>query len=693
MSPVAGDRNKEETMKRNKRKKHMMLSFVLCILMAFTLLPTATFSAEYPYRYPAEKPYCEMSMYAYKVNAADAENYPTAIFRLLADDNRTLYAYCADSEIYDIPGTAYKAVPLSDHYGEAAETGKLRAIIQNAYPFISMDEMISRVEQSGISLHTASVPCYEMVLISAIQQALYSYTNPDIVIGVRFAGGVPQKVYETYRPLIYHYNGSYSDKNVVRAYPDIEADVEAIYSWLCALSPSNAPDILSVNASFAAEVKRVAGEYSLILYDIFDGFENYNERLNISVTEVVGTNENLIFEKSFNEFISVGEGCYVTDLPNDISGNSLKVTLSGYNDYEDAVVYEAEKAEPETSQPFIGNGKVRVNFSKTEQVDIPVQTGTLIIRKTVSGEGADATRDFTFSVKLMQNGSSLKGDITYGGVKFTNGIATFPLKHNEKKSISGIPSGLTYEVTEIDNGDYTVTKTNDTGQITAGTNSMVIFENCKLGGDVIPGPDPVGSVKIIKTVQGSKALTGNAAYEFRVWVRNSSNAVFESAAYKITATDGTTADSGRMTIGTDGYAFCLKNGESITFSDITGGRCVEVKEITAGDFLTETRGLTDGTCMISANTTKIIEFINDYGDGIIPRDRNDPDPAKPKEPAEKDKSAKPDNADRLDKPVDNAPKTGDISNIWLWIVIACLSLPGMAALTFGRKHFIARRSR
>lgn len=90
--------------------KKRLFATLLCLLMVFSLVPTTAFAAEYPYQYPAEKPYYEMSMYAYKVNAADAESYPTGIFRLLTDDNRTLYAYCADSEIYDIPGTAYRRI-------------------------------------------------------------------------------------------------------------------------------------------------------------------------------------------------------------------------------------------------------------------------------------------------------------------------------------------------------------------------------------------------------------------------------------------------------------------------------------------------------------------------------------------------------------------------------------------------------
>ena len=497
-------------MKRHNRKNYWLVSLALCILMVFTLLPIAAFAAEYPYQYPAEKPYYEMSMYAYKVNAADAESYPTGIFRLLTDDNRTLYAYCADSEIYDIPGTAYKAISLSDHYGaETASTGKLRTIIQNSYPFISMNEMISRIEQSGISLHTASVPCYEMVLISAIQQALYTYTNPDIVIEVQFAGGFPQKVYEMYKPLIYHYNDNYKDKKVTQAYPDIKADVEAVYSWLCALSPSNAPNVPNVNVSFAAEVEQVTSGHVLILYDLFDGFEDYNESLNVYVTEIVGTNENLIFEKPFNEFVPVGEGRYAMPLPNTITGSSLKVTLNGYNDYEDVVIYEAKKAEAETSQPFIGYGKARVPFSKTEQIDMPIQTGSLIVRKTVSGEGSDAHNAFTFTVTLMQNGDTPNGDIVCGDVTFTNGTATFTLKHNESKTIESIPAGFAYLVEESDNGGYAVTVNNTdattaSGIIVAGQTATAAFDNYKpSGGHIDPDPNPAKvALTATKTLDG-----------------------------------------------------------------------------------------------------------------------------------------------------------------------------------------------
>ncbi len=501
-------------MKRYNRKKYRLLNMVICFFMMFVLLPAVAYAAEYPYKYPAEKPYYEMSIYAYKENATDAESYPTGIFRLLTDDNRTLYAYCADSAIYDIPGTAYKSVSLPDYYSDTTiNTGKLRNIIQNSYPFISMNEMISRVEQSGISLHAESVPCYEMVLISAIQQAIYSYTNPDNVISVRFAGAGSRSVYENYKPFIYKYNLGYNDTQVAQAQADISADVEAVFNWLCSLPSAAAPSVPSVSVSFAAEVEQSSGGDVLILYDLFDGFEDYNDRLKVSVAD---TSETLIFEKPFSDFASAGEGRYTIELPNTISGNSLKITLSGYDDYEDVVIYEAQKADPETSQPFIGYGKVHVPFSKTEQIDMPVQTGTLIIKKTVSGGGADTTKNFTFTVTLTHDGDSTSGNVTYGDVTFTDGTAVFTLKHNESKTIEGLPADFTYIVEESDNRGYTVTAngtnaTKTSGIIVAGQIATVAFDNYKPGGGhTIPEANPAKVVLTATKTLDSIEPTGNS---------------------------------------------------------------------------------------------------------------------------------------------------------------------------------------
>ncbi len=320
------------------------------------------------------------------------------------------------------------------------------------------------------------------------------------------------------------------------------------------------------------------------------------------------------------------------------------------------------------------------------------QNGSLTVSKTVSGSGADSTKNFTFTVDAMLDGEALTG--TYGDMAFDNGSAVFTLKAGENKTASNLPAGTEYTVTESDNDGYTVTvngtsETTAKGKITANNAAIAAFNNYKSGGGG-GGGNPDGSIKITKTVTGNNAPTESIDYEFKVWVQNSSgNPVSESVYYKIVEADKK-ASSGSLTIGTDGYTFKLKDGESITFSSITSGRRIEATEISTGDFNTNTSGLTDGICVISSNTTKAVEFINDYGNTNAGGDHDpvDSDSAEPipTEPT----PTEPANPNR---PLDNTPQTGDSVNIELWLVLTSLSLLGIITLVFERKRYKTQKNR
>lgn len=137
-------------------------------------------------------------------------------------------------------------------------------------------------------------------------------------------------------------------------------------------------------------------------------------------------------------------------------------------------------------------------------------TGTLTVKKTVSGGGADYNKEFIFTVTLKRpeitvdaldtpiinatpdtSAAPIPVTETYGDVTFTDGVANFPLKHNESKTIEDIPAGYTYTVTENNDG-YTVTKSGDTGAIEAGTTAIAAFNNYKAGdsGHSYYHPDP-----------------------------------------------------------------------------------------------------------------------------------------------------------------------------------------------------------
>lgn len=150
-----------------------------------------------------------------------------------------------------------------------------------------------------------------------------------------------------------------------------------------------------------------------------------------------------------------------------------------------------------------------VSFTNTyESTQPPLDTGTLTVTKTVTGNEGDKNKDFTFTVTLKRpeitvdalatpiinatpgtSAAPTPVTETYDGVTFINGVATFTLKHNESKTIKGIPADMTYTVTESDNAGYTVTSENDKGTIEGGKTADVKFTNTK-GSTPTPIPTP-----------------------------------------------------------------------------------------------------------------------------------------------------------------------------------------------------------
>ncbi len=181
--------------------------------------------------------------------------------------------------------------------------------------------------------------------------------------------------------------------------------------------------------------------------------------------------------------------------------------------------------------------------------------GSLMVSKIVAGDGAETDKPFTFTVTLSDSTIST----TYGGMTFTNGIATFTLKHGESRTASDLPAGITYTVTEADAEGYTSSAVGDQGIILKDQTAEAAFTNTK---------DQKGGLKVTNQVAGN-AADQQKDFHFTVTLNE------EARKAAITGVFGEM----RFTDGT--ASFTLKHGESKTASGLPAGLSYQVKETDA----------------------------------------------------------------------------------------------------------------
>lgn len=141
----------------------------------------------------------------------------------------------------------------------------------------------------------------------------------------------------------------------------------------------------------------------------------------------------------------------------------------------------------------------------TDRTTRDTNTGKLMISKTLMGSGNDKddyTKNFSFTIRLTdKNGRELGGDYYFYGTDKSGYISsgeTFPLHHDERITILGLPAGTKYTVTEMSvPGWYPLPATGTIdGSIVKDATSFATFYNSKE-----PWPE-IGFLILHKTVAG-----------------------------------------------------------------------------------------------------------------------------------------------------------------------------------------------
>ena len=305
----------------------------------------------------------------------------------------------------------------------------------------------------------------------------------------------------------------------------------------------------------------------------------------IDGTKIFG---NMVFKNGVATVsLKAGKSVTISGIPAGISYSIVENQVSGYD-----ISY---------------NSNTGTIAKDTESVATITNTKTktlLTINKVVKdSEGNVLTEDddgtsFTFTVKLTadsENSSLIEGTKTFGNMVFKNGVATVSLKAGESVTISDIPVGVSYNVTENSVAGYETSCTSSTGSITKNEEKIVTYTNTKKqtsGGSEGPGSGsetPDDPIQKYVDITIKKAVTGNYEnendYNFEVTLNNLS----ANKTYKIEKIAGGTATTQEESftsdnVGSANVSVSLKNDEYAILKDIPVGAKYKVFEY-AGDYI------------------------------------------------------------------------------------------------------------
>ena len=251
-------------------------------------------------------------------------------------------------------------------------------------------------------------------------------------------------------------------------------------------------------------------------------------------------------------------------------------------------------------------GSIKAEATATVAYTNTRDTGDLVITKTVTGSGREEDKLFDFTVTLKN--ATVDLNKTFGNVTFspvTEGDAhevqaTFALKHGESKTITGIPAGTEYVVTEADyNADgYTVTKTGDTGAIDKDTPATATFTNTR----------NVGNLTVTKKTTGNGLEEGypNTLETYTITV----NFIAPTG---VTLT-GTWTQGGQSGVVSATQDFELAANESVVFTGLPAGTTYTISEADYTNLGYEEVQLTSTGTVTSGTTADGLKYIT----GTIP---------------------------------------------------------------------------
>ncbi len=343
------------------------------------------------------------------VDTSDGKTSWTPSGKYVSGESNYDVLYCSDIETPLAYGSYYKRLNLEDsgYYGPNAAS-HIRAILLNSYPYISLEEMKSRLKADGLSADFVD-NLSRSDIISAVQMAVWSFANAGDLgkesLGYFASFDITKNIGIYFTPLHDHNNECWDwlPGKRQRSY-DARAEyrVNNLAYHLCSLdgvAPSNAQIVISdVKITRADLFQNSNGTYDIGMYVYLNNSGTKQDNLTVSVSSYTKNADGTV-SLTGRTAQTVGGQPRLSLSVRANAGDTIRVTVEGTQTLEKGVYFYEPEGGREVSQCLVGvsEGKTYVSAEKTFEFHKPIDGTGLRIYKTIAETGLPLS-DITFNI-------------------------------------------------------------------------------------------------------------------------------------------------------------------------------------------------------------------------------------------------------------------------------------------------------
>ena len=299
------------------------------------------------------------------VDTSDGATAWTPDGRYVQGESNYELAYCCDFETNIEYTTDYKRINLEDSsYFNDAQAKHIRAVLQNAYPFVTMEQMKESLKEGGMDGNFVD-SLTRADLISAVQMAVWSYANINDAAadGLQYFSTIDvTKNQGIYFTALHDYTSEIRDwlpGKRQRSYDaDAEYRVNTLAEYLCNLKPveSTAEQIIisDVQVIRTKLAEHGDGTYDLTVLISVKGEILENDEVDIIVSSYSEDESGNLTTTCAHSIDAVaGQMTYKTVI-NTRDADTIRVEVKGVQDLPRGVYFYEPEGGREASQNLVG---------------------------------------------------------------------------------------------------------------------------------------------------------------------------------------------------------------------------------------------------------------------------------------------------------------------------------------------------